>query len=268
MFIFFFFFLQAEDGIRDYKVTGVQTCALPILWSGQIASAIGTRMTAFALGIWIWDHTGRVLEFALLEFCSFGATVIFSPVAGALVDRWNRRLTIILSDLGSLAATGVLLLLYTVTSVGVVELYVVSTVTGAFLAFQYPAYSATITLMLERGHYPRANAMMSLVRNLPYVAAPALAALLLTFTGIKAILAIDTLSYALAIGTVFLVAIPKAPGQDGTVAASMWRDSLYGFQYIVRRRPLLALLSFSFLVSLIAAITWTVMVPMVLADTG
>jgi MFS transporter, DHA3 family, macrolide efflux protein len=245
--------------------------AFATIWTGQIGSAVGTRMTAFALGLFIWDRTGKVTAFVALSFCSFAATVLFSPLAGALVDRWNRRLTIVLSDLGSLVTTSGLLVLFSVTTVHIWMLYIVATLTGAFLAFQYPVYSSTISQMLKRGEYPRANAMMSLVNSLPGVASPALAAMLLTFTTIRVILAIDVASYLLGIGTVFLVTLPAraaAPAGDASASAGIWRDSLYGFRYIWRSRPLTALLSFSFTIGLIAGITYSVMLPLVLAQTG
>jgi MFS family permease len=242
--------------------------AFTTIWLGQIGSAVGTRMTAFALGLFIWGQTGRVTDLAILTFCSFAATVLFSPLAGALIDRWSRRLTIVLSDLASLVLTSGLLLLFATTTVHIWMLYLVATLTGAFLAFQNPVYAATISQMLKRGHYPRANAMMSLVNSIPGVAAPALAAMLLAFSNIKVILGIDAASYLLAIGTVFLVAIPRTPRAEDAPKHSLWQDSLYGFRYIRARAPLSALLWFSFTISLLAGITYTVMLPLVLADTG
>jgi len=243
--------------------------AFTIIWLGQIVSAVGTRMTAFALGLWVWEQSGHVSDVALLSFCSFAATVVFSPIAGSLIDRWNRRLTIVMSDLGSLAATVGLLLLFLSSTVHPWMLYVTSIVTGAFLAFQYPAYAAAITQMMQRGHFPRANAMMSLVRSLPAVAAPTLAALLLSVTDIKVIVAVDAASYVFALATVFLVAVPQNERSTShTERPSMWRDSAFGFRYILRRPPLLGLLGLSFAVGLTAAVTWTVMIPFVLSETG
>jgi MFS transporter, DHA3 family, macrolide efflux protein len=245
--------------------------AFVTIWLGQIVSAVGTRMTAFALGLFIWERTGQVTAFAILSFCSYAATVVFSPLAGALVDRWNRRLTIVMSDLGSLAATSGMLVLFSVTTVHIWMLYIVATLTGAFLAFQYPVYSATISQMMEKGKYPRANAMMALVVSLPSVAAPALSATLLTVTNIRVILGIDAASYVFAIGTVFLVTLPATPaaavGGDKP-RARIWHDSLFGFRYIWHSRPLTALLTFSFTIGLLAGITYTVMLPLVLARTG
>src|ERR1700750_419768 len=95
------------------------------IWIGQLLSAVGTRMTNFALSIWVWDATGRAFDLTLLMAFAFASTVVFSPIAGALVDRWNRRLTVVLSDVGSAVTTGALLLLFYFGSVHIWQLCVV-----------------------------------------------------------------------------------------------------------------------------------------------
>ncbi len=73
--------------------------AFVIIRLGQRVSFLGAGMTRFALSIWAWQITGSATAFALVAFFSFGPTVIMTPIAGALVDRWNRRLVMMLSDL-------------------------------------------------------------------------------------------------------------------------------------------------------------------------
>ena len=241
--------------------------AFTVIWAGQILSALGTRMTNFALSIWVWQRTGSATDMALMMVCGLGATVLFSPVAGSLVDRWNRRLTIVVSDVGSAIVTFVLLGLFLAGSAQMWHLYLVNVVTGALLAVQGPAFSATITVMMERGRYHQANAMMWMVRTLPVIFAPAFAATLLGVTGVNLILLLDGLSYAVAVLAVFLVALPATPTSDEPRAAVL-RDAVYGFRYILQRRPLLALEGVLFSISLLAAVGWALLVPLVLARTA
>lgn len=230
-------------------------------------SAIGTRMTNFAVGIWVWVHTGSATDMALLMFTAFAATIVCSPVAGSLVDRWSRRLTIMLSDIASAVITAGLLALYMTDSVHLWQLYAVNALTGAFLAFQAPAYRATITTMIEKGHYVRANAMMGLVIAVPDVFAPVIAAGVLAASSINGVLLIDTLSYLVAIAMVFLVQIPAVPERGADDRPDFWRDMAGGFRYIARRPPLLGLLGIMFVVSFLAAFGWVLLAPMVLAST-
>lgn len=250
----------------DKRPTGF--AAFTVIWLGQLVSTLGTRMTNFALSIFIWQQTGRASDLALMTFAAFLATVVFSPIAGSLIDRWNRRLTIVLSDIGSAAATCAILVLFLTGAAQVWQLYVVNLVTGAFLAFQAPAYASTISVMMAKGHYPRANAMLSLAQSVPAIFAPSLAAVLLTVVNIRLVLAIDVASYLLAIATVFLVAIPARPAVEPGERESVWRDSLFGFRYILARPGLLGLQGILFAINLFAAMGWILLTPMVLSRTG
>src|ERR1044071_3740712 len=79
------------------------------MWAGQTVSLLGSSLTSFALGVWVYQRTGSVTKFALIAFFASLPGLLVSPIAGALVDRWDRRRTLILSD--SLAAvTSVILL--------------------------------------------------------------------------------------------------------------------------------------------------------------
>lgn len=241
--------------------------AFTVIWLGQLLSTLGTRMTNFALSIWIWQETNRASDLALMMFVAFSATVLCSPLAGTLIDRWDRRLTVVLSDAGSAVATLLLLGLFLTGSAEFWHLLVVNALTGAFLAFQFPAYSSTISLMMEKEHYPRANAMLSLVRSVPAIFAPALAAGLLTLTSIEVILLLDAVSFMLAIGTVFLVTIPQVPPREQE-KTSVWKDSLFGLSYIVRRPGLFGLQGILFAISLFAAMGWILLTPIIMARTG
>jgi MFS transporter, DHA3 family, macrolide efflux protein len=236
------------------------------IWVGQLLSAVGTRMTNFALSIWVWDATGRATQFVWLTSIAFVATVVVSPVAGVLIDRWPRRLTIVLSDVGSAVATLAMLVLFATHSVSLWQLYVVNAATGAFLAFQVPAYTATISVMMERGRYARANAMMFTVRFMPLIFAPGLAAALLAGTDIRLILLLDTISYLVAIGVTLLVVLPPLPAGDST-ASGLWQDTLHGFRFLAERRPLFGLEAVLFAINLLASVGFVLLVPLILART-
>lgn len=241
--------------------------AFTAVWFGQLLSMIGTRMTNFALSIWVWDTTGNATDFVMVLFFAFAATVIFSPMAGAIIDRWNRRVTLILSDLGSAVATGALLIIFLTGEVHMWQLFVINFVTGAFLSFQMPVFSATITLMVERGHYPRANAMYFAVRSAPGLFAPALAAALLAASSIETILLVDALSYVVAIAVVRMVRIPETPRDPDEPPAKLWRDCVYGFRYILANPSLRNLELFLISINLLASIGFVLLRPMVLART-
>ena len=83
-----------------------------IIWFGQLVSIVGSGLTRFALGLWVYQRTGSVTQFALIALSSILPHLILSPLAGVLVDRWNRRWVMILSDLGAGFGTFLIAILF------------------------------------------------------------------------------------------------------------------------------------------------------------
>jgi MFS transporter, DHA3 family, macrolide efflux protein len=241
-----------------------------LVWAGQLLSLLGSGMTGFAITIWAWQETGQATTLALVALFTFAPTMLLSPIAGALVDRWNRRLVMMLSDLGAGLATIVLLALHQMGSLEIWHLYVLGAWAGAFAAFQFPAYSAAISTMLPSKQYARASGMLSLAESASGIAAPVLAGLLLGVGGLAVVLVIDIVTFVIAVVTLLLVAIPQpAVSADGSAArGSLWNAAGYGFRYIVARPPLLRLQLLFTANNFIATFGTVLIAPMVLARSG
>lgn len=244
--------------------------AFTVVWLGQVVSLLGTSMTQFALTLWAYQLTGQATALALMGFFTFGPTVLLSPVAGALVDRWNRKLVMALSDLGAGLATLTILLLFLAGRLEIWHLYVAGAFAGAFQAFQFPAYSAAITMMLPKEQYARASGMLSLAESASQIAAPVLAAALIGIIGLGGILAIDVATFVVALLALLVVRIPQPPvteaGREGS--GSLLEESLYGFRYILRYPSLLGLLLTFFAVNFIGTFAFILAAPLVLARTN
>ncbi len=109
--------------------------AFTIVWFGQLVSLTGTAMTQFAIALWAWEITGQATALALVGFFAFAPTILFSPIAGALVDRWNRKLVMMLSDLAAGFSTIILLLLFLSDNLQIWHLYIAGAFTGVFQGF-------------------------------------------------------------------------------------------------------------------------------------
>jgi MFS family permease len=243
--------------------------AFTIVWIGQVISLLGTGMTRFALTIWAWEVTGSATALALVGFFSFGPIVLLSPVAGALVDRWNRKLVMMFSDLAAGLSTIAILLLFATNHLQIWHLYVAGAFAGAFESFQFPAYSAAVTMMLPKEQYARASGMLSLAGSASGIFAPMLAGVLLGVIGIAGIMTIDVITFLAAIGALLVVRIPQPPitelGRTGQ--GNLLQESAYGFRYIFERPSLLGLQLVFFTINLIATFGFTLLAPMILART-
>ena len=250
------------------KPTGMR--AFLVVWAGQVASLLGTAMSQFALTIWAYQITGSATALALVGFFSFGPGVFFGPIAGALVDRWNRKLVMMLSDLGAGVCTIVIFILYSTGNLQIWHLYVAGVITGIFGAFQWPAYSAAISTMLPRAQYGRANGLLSLAESVSGVFAPIFATGLLALVGLSGVQLFDIFSFTVAVSALLVVHIPQPEISEAGTAGkgSLIQESVYGFRYILRRPSLLGLQVTFLGINLTGNVAGTIQAPMLLARTG
>lgn len=241
-----------------------------IVWLGQIVSVLASAMSQFALTIFMFEKTQSATALGLMQVFFITPFLLISPIAGVMVDRYNRKAMMMISDLTAGIAT-ILILIF--QSLGILEfwhLYFASVIYGLGMAFQWPAYSAAISTMVPKEQYARANGMMSLVEAGPGVIAPLLAGALLPIIGLTGILFFDVATFLIAIGALMIVHIPQPPrtkeGEQGR--GSVWKEAAYGFKYIFARPSLLGLQLTFFAGNLFSGIGMTLFAPMVLSRTG
>ncbi len=253
---------------KSDKVSGMK--GFTVVWVGQVISLLGTAMSNFALTIWAYEITGKATALALVGFFFITPMVVLSPIVGAIVDRSNRKLMMMLSDLAAGVTTVLILILYASGNLQIWHLYITAMISGSFQAFQWPAFSAAITMMLPKEHYARANGMMDLAGSASNIFAPVLAGALLAYIGLTGILIIDIISFIFAIGALLVVHIPQPEitqeGREGQ--GSIWKESVYGFKYIFERPSLLGLQLVFLALNLIVTVAIAVFAPMILARTN
>lgn len=240
-----------------------------IFWLGQIVSLLGSAMTWFGLTIWAWEKTRKASALATISFFAFLPTVLLTPVAGAFVDRWNRKLVMMLSDMGTAVGTLAVLILYATKNLQIWHIYVIAVLAGSFTAFQYPAFTAAMTTMLPKEQYARANGMRGLSSALSGILAPMFAAALLGFIGLSGIMFVDLATFLVAFGTVTLIHIPQ-PKQSAVGLQSkgtLWQEIRFGFRYIQEKQSLRSLTILFMLASVFLAIGAALMAPLVLSLT-
>lgn len=89
----------------SYKPARAGFPAFTAIWFGQVISLLGSSLTSFALGVWVYQSTGEVTDYALIALFTVVPTLLLSPVSGALVDRWNYRTVMLVSDTVSAMTT-------------------------------------------------------------------------------------------------------------------------------------------------------------------
>jgi DHA3 family macrolide efflux protein-like MFS transporter len=239
-----------------------------IIWLGQLVSALGSSITGFALSIWVYQRTGSATQFGFIAFCGALPSVLFSPLAGALVDRWNQhRWIMILSDIGAgLIASAIFLLLVT-GRFEVWHIYVVSALLSTFSAFQWPAYTAATTLLVPKQHLGRAGGMVQMEQGIVQLVAPMLGGLLLEIIQLQGVVLLEMATCLFALVTLVSVHFPRA---SATPAGKPDKDSLlheiaYGWTYLTSQPGLLGLLMFFAVSNFLSGIVGVLFGPLVLS---
>ncbi len=217
-----------------------------LIWFGQLVSLIGSGLTGFALGIWVYQRTGSVTQFALISLCTTLPLILISPLAGTLVDRWNRRWLMILSDSAAGLSTLAIALLLVAGRLEVWHIYLAAAWGSTFSAFQWPAYAAATTLLVPKKHLGRASGMTQLGQAVAQLISPVLAGVLLVTIQLPGIILLDFSTFVCALVTLLLVRFPdaKTTAAPQSGKGSLLREAAYGWRYITARPGLFGLLIF------------------------
>jgi MFS family permease len=227
-------------------------------------------MTRFALLIWAYQQTGTATTVALLGFFTWLPFIVVSPLAGVLVDRFDRRKLMMLADFGAGISAIVVLLLLLSGKLVIWHLFALEVVASFCEAFQTPAYTALSSMLLDKEAYGRASGMRSLAGESSQIIAPVGAGLLLGWIGLEGILLIDVATFLVAIATLSIVRL--SPAQLTNVhetTAPFWAQLTFGFRYIFARPGLIGLLVVFMGINFCAALTYySILSAMILARTG
>jgi MFS family permease len=245
--------LGRDPGIRTFL----------LIWTGQLVSLIGSGLTAFSLGVWIYQRTASTTQYALVAFCSAVPPLVILPLAGPLIDRWNRKRLLVACDLAGAAATAAVGLLAWTGTLTLPAACAIVVVTSAATAMQWPAYSATVTLLVPRAQLGRASGLTQVAQAATQVLSPLLAGFLITLLGLSGVTAIDFATFLFSTATLLAAAIPSPRAGEGP-RRSYWADVGYGWNYIFGRTGLLALLLMFLAVNFFSELAAVLFTPLVL----
>lgn len=244
-----------------------------VIWAGQTVSLLGSGLTNFALGVWVYQQTGSVTRFAMVGFFVAAPALVVSPFAGALVDRWDRRRTLIASDTAAALSSLVLFVLLSSDALALWHIYLMTGVAAVANAFQWPAFTASTTLLVPSKHYARAAGMTQMGFALAQIVGPMLGGMLLVTIGLKWVILTDFATFLVGAATLILVRIPQPPEaeedpEEGPPAGrTLLSEVSYGWRYIRRRHGLLGLLALFAIVNFAFGMLQALLPPLVLSFT-
>ncbi|MDE5974058.1 MAG: MFS transporter [Eubacterium sp.] len=224
-----------------------------ILWSTQALSQLGSSMTNYALIVWSYTAKGSALTTALLSVCSYAPYVIMSIFAGSLSDKWNKKITMLVSDTFAALCTISIFVLLKTDRLEIWHLYCLNALNGLMNTVQQPASDVAITLLTPKKHYQKVSGLRSFSNALISILTPIIATAVLSFTNLQTIIYIDLFTFVIAfISLTFFVKIPEYKADKNTDSFLSLTKS--GLTYLRQNRGILDLILFLACINLIASI--------------
>lgn len=238
-----------------------------LIWLGQVVSMLGSGLTNFGLGVWVYERTGSATDFTLIYFCGTLPGLLLAPFLGVLVDRWDRRMVLLIADLGAALTTVALVILLMLDRLQTWHIYGLVAFGTVFLAFQFPAYGASMTMLVPRKDFGRAAGMTQFGASAARILAPLLAGALMPFVRLEGLIAIDLATFVFAAVTLLVVRIPRPEKSAAGRAAggSFLSEAAFGWRYLKLRPALLTLLAFFAVQNLFFAMAQVLTTPLVLS---
>ena len=240
-----------------------------LLWGASLISASGSGMSSFALGIFIYQKTGMSSMTGLMILAGFLPGLLFSPFAGVLADRHDRRLLMLMGD--GLSITGLLCILFSLQFLH--ETFLIggillgAAISSGFSSLVEPSFRATISDLLEKEEYTKASGMVQLIPASRYLLSPVLSGLVLSIAGIRSILFLDILTILITLPVTYAVR-KEMKGVCRPVEAKLGEDLKFGFHIIYDKKGLWVLVMLGILVSFCLGTVQTLMIPMLLSFGG
>lgn len=227
---------------KTKRFTGWQVPFFAI-WTGQAFSLLGSRIVQFALVWWLTERTGSATVLATATLVALLPEILLSPIAGAYVDRWNRRIVMIVADSLIALASIWLAYLFWSGSMQIWHVYVIMLVRALGGCFHWPAMQASTSLMAPREHLARIAGLNQTLNGALSIVAPPLGALLMGLLPLHGVILVDVVTAALAIAPLCFVHVPQPRRADQDAeASSVWRDVRDGLRYVLNWPGLVTLI--------------------------
>ncbi len=235
-----------------------------LLWTGELISSIGGGLTSFGLGVYIFNRTGSAANMAVITLLGFLPTLILGVPAGVLADRYDRRLLMMIGD--GCSALGVLYILISMMrgEASLTQICIGVFVSASFSALLEPSYKATITDLLTKEEFSKANGLVSMAGSARYLFSPVIAGFLLSVSDVKLLLVIDICTFFLTVISAAVVrrGLPTNETEEKVPFVASLKE---GWNIITKNRGVFALVLISSAITLFMGMFQILAEPFVLS---
>lgn len=211
------------------------------LWLGQGLSNLGTAVSMLAIpALAILEYDATAFEASVLGAAGAVPFMLFSLLAGPIVDRLPRRSLLIACDIGRFAAIAILVTAHTAGFQSLGYLYLAAFVIGSFTVLFDIAFLSFVPQILPPKELVKANSWLVATSSVTEIVGPSVGGFLITLFGAARALVVDAFSYLLSILALFTMRSVGEPERSGEKASvkGIVREIGEGLVF-VRRKPVL-----------------------------
>jgi surfactin synthase thioesterase subunit/MFS family permease len=231
--------------------------------TGQVVSATGSALTSFAVPLWIYLDTGSLIRFALFAVLGQVPGILVAPIAGAIIDRADRRRSMLIGDFAALAAIASFAGLYWSDNLDGWHIYTFVGWLSVALTFQRLAYLSAVPQLVPKRYLGHANGMVQLGGGVAQFLVPLVAVGLMATIGLGGILLIDLVSYLFVVTVLLSVRFPRTMARRRR--ESLLAEVAGGLRFTVAHRGFRAMVLFFAAFNLFLAPMYLLLSPLVLA---
>jgi MFS family permease len=229
--------VEPEERPQSPYLALVRNRNFSLLWVGQLVSFFGDRIHQVAVGVLVTQY-GTALDLGLTFAATAVPNVFLGPLAGALVDRWDRRTTMILCDL---VRAGLVLMVPMVVEVHIALVYLVAFLVATTGLLFRPAKNVVIPAIVKEEHLVTANSASSINETLAdLLGYPVAAAIVAAMAGVLgAAFVLDAGTYVVSALLIWGMSVPTQDLERSPFSArAIWREMAEGWRFLTRQAEL------------------------------
>ena len=215
-----------------------------IIWTGQLFSTLSSHIVGYAVVFWLSIKTGSAEVLAFATIAALLPQLVIGPFTGVLIDRWDRRRTMIIADGFIAVCSAVMALLFYYGETRISYMYILLALRSVGSAFHVPAMQASVPLLAPKSELMRIAGVNQVIHSVSAIAGPAMAALLISAFSMTLVMMIDVVGAGIAIISLLFVHIPNPAKKEGPQVPQLFREMIEGFRVIYNHSGLLWLFLF------------------------
>lgn len=195
-----------------------------IIWTGQFFSILTSSLVNFAIILWLTFETKSAETLAFATIAALLPQAVLGLFSGILIDRWSRKLIMILSDSFIAFCTLILAILFYFEQAEVWQIYTLLALRSVGSAFHMPSMQASIPLLAPESQLLRIAGINQMIQSVSNIAGPALGALAISMLDMTYVLMLDVVGALLACTSLLFVTIPNPKPSETKNKLNLLRD--------------------------------------------